>query len=329
MKHSFTIVLTAALLAGAASIFPTSAHAGSCCGGGQAAALILPKFAQSMVDFSADWEKYDGFWGLKGKYNHDEPSTDLNQYRLNLGYALRLVPRWQVSAAVPYVWNVNKHQNGTSRVNSLGDTVFSLWYEAFNTPMCRLGWSSLSLSDLVPAATFGLSLTVPTGVSPYDGVKADDITGRGFYRLDGNLLLDKTIYPLSMSLFLGYGKHLERPVNREVEYVPPYRKNLGDRAAGTLAISYVTLFDAFSSRHRLTYTAAFSEVWEDKDTMNGARVPTSGFQKSSVAGTLTYSTFDRLWSVRLTWNYSIKKDDWGSNFPASDIYTIGVNRAFE
>ncbi len=329
MKLLVTIIQIAALLAGAASIFPGSALAGSCCGGGQAAALILPKFSQSMVDVSVDWEKYDGFWTLDGKYNHDEPGTDLNQYRLNLGYALRLFPHWQVSAAVPYVWNINKHQNGTSRVDALGDTVFSLWYEAFNTPMCRLGWSSIGLSDLVPAATFGLSLTLPTGVSPYDGVKADDITGRGFYRLDGNVLLDKTIYPLSISLFLSYGKHLERPVNREVNYVPPYRKSLGDRAAGTLAISYETLFDSSSSRRRLTYTAAFSEVWEGEDTINGDRVGTSGFRKSSVAGTLAYSTLDRLWSIKFTWNHSIKTDGWGSNFPVSDIYSVGVNRAFE
>ncbi len=328
-KHPVMALLLVALSMGAASFFSDKvAWAGSCCGGGQATALILPKFAQSMVDVSVDWEKYDGFWTLDGKYLRDQPGTDLNQYRLNLGYAIRIAKRWQSSVAIPYVWNVNKYQTGTSRVNGLGDTTLSLWYEAFDAVMCRMGWSDLNWSDLVPSVTFGLSLTVPTGVSPYDGVKSDDITGRGFYRLDANMLLDKTIYPWSASLLLGYGKHFERPVNREVDYVEPYHKQLGDRVVGTLTVSYQMLIDAPNVRNRLTYTAAFSHIQEGESTINGERDPASGLKKNSVAGTVAWSTLERTWSVRLTWNHAIKKDGWGKNFPASDIYSIGVTRVF-
>ncbi len=280
------IIAIAALLAGAALFLPRFASAGSCCGGGAAAALILPKHAQSMIDTSFDMEKYDGYWSKDGTYFRDQPGTDLRQYRLNLGYALRLAERWQASVAVPYVWNVNKYPNGTSRVDGVGDTMLSLWYEAFDTTLCRWGWGDLEWSDLVPAATFGLSLTVPTGVSPYDGVKSDDITGRGFYRLDANMLFDKTIYPWSASLLLGYGRHFERPVNRDVDYVEPYKKRLGDRAVGTLAVSYEMLVDTSDSRNRLTYTAAFSEVWEGESTINGERDPASGFEKDRWRGLL-------------------------------------------
>ena len=329
MKKQVVKFVCAALLAGAALFLPRFASAGSCCGGGQAAALILPKFAQSMVDVSVDWEKYDGFWTRDGKYLRDQPGTDLNQYRLNLGYALRLAPRWQASVAVPYVWNDNKYSGLASRSEGLGDSTVSLWYEAFDSVMCR--WRYFELKDLVPAATFGLSLTVPTGVSPYDNVKSSfDITGRGFYRLDGNILLDKTIYPWSASLFMSYGTHFERPVNREYgEYVQPYRKKLGDRAAGTLALSYQHIVEVLGSRNIMIYTAAFSEVWEGEGTINGDRDPTSGFRKSSVSGSVAYSTLDRLWAVKLTWNHSIKQDGWGSNFPASDIYSLEVTHAFE
>jgi len=328
MKNVITKLIGAALLAGAACLFSSTAWAGSCCGGGAAAALILPRFAQSMVDTSFDVEKYDGFWTKDGRYQHDQPGTDLTQYRLNLGYALRLAPRWQASAVIPYVWNVNTYPNNTSRHDGIGDTALSVWYEAFNSTMCRLGWSDISLSDLVPAATFGLSLTVPTGVSPYDGVQNDDITGRGFYRLDANMLLDKTVYPWSASLFLGYGKHFERPVNREVDYVKPYRKQLGDRAAGTLAISYETLIDTSTSRKRLTYTGAFNAVWEGEGTIDGERDSTSGMKKSSIAGTVAWSTLEREWVVKMTWNHTIKRSGWGENFPASDIYSLGVTHAF-
>lgn len=311
-----------------AACFVPSAWAGSCCGGSPAVTLILPKFGQAMIDSFFVIEKYDGFWNNDGKYLNDQPGSNFTQYRLNMGYALRLAKRWQASLAVPYVLNVNKYSNSTSRVDGLGDATASVWYEAADTTMCRLGWGELSWSDLVPAATFGLSLTIPTGISPYDGVKSDDITGRGFYRLDANMLLEKTIYPLTASLFLSYGKHFERPVNREIDYVDPYRKNLGDRASGSLAISYETVFDLSEKRNRLTYTAAFSEVWEGSGTIDGERDHASGLEKTSVAGTVAWSTLERIWSVKLTWGHSIKESGWGSNTVASDIYSLGVTHVF-
>ncbi len=331
MKTGLLTILIAALIWGAALFLPHAASAGSCCGGSAAVTLILPKFGQSMVDVSADMEKYNGFWKKDGAYQRDQPGTDLRQYRLNLGYALRLAPRWQTSIAVPYVWNENKYSGITSRTSGLGDTALSLWYEAFTAPMCRMGWGDLGLSDLIPAATVGLSLTVPTGVSPYDNVSSSfDITGRGFYRLDANVLLDKTIYPWSASVFMSYGKHIERPVNREYgAYIPPYRKNLGDRAVGTLTVSYEALFDTSSSRNRLTYTAGFSEVWEDEGTINGDRDPTSGLRKSAASAMIAWSTLNRSWTMRINWSHSINESGWGSNTVASDIYSLGVTRVFE
>ncbi len=331
MKTGVLAVSLAALLWGAALFLPHSASAGSCCGGSAAVALILPKFGQSMVDTSVDMEKYNGFWTKDGTYMRDQPGTDLRQYRLNLGYALRLAPRWQASAAVPYVWNENKYSGITSRTKGLGDAALSLWYEAFSAPMCRMGWADLGLSDLIPSATFGLSLTLPTGVSPYDNVTSSfDITGRGFYRLDANVLLDKTIYPWSASVLLSYGKHFERPVNREYgEYRDPYRKNLGDRAVGTLTLSYEMFIDSSDSRNRLTYTAGFSEVWEGEGTINGDRDPTGGFRKSAASAAVAWSTLNRSWTVRMNWSHSINESRWGSNIVASDIYSLGVTRVFE
>src|SRR5512143_1987997 len=94
-------LISAALLWGAACFFAQQADAGSCCGGGAAVTLILPKDASAMIDTSLDVERYDGFWTKDGKYLHDQPGTDMTQYRLNLGYALRLAKRWQASVSVP------------------------------------------------------------------------------------------------------------------------------------------------------------------------------------------------------------------------------------
>jgi hypothetical protein len=328
MRYGISEIVCAALLAGAACFTPSFAHAGSCCGGGAATTLVLPKYGQTMFDTSLDLEQYDGFWTKQGTYLHDQPGTHLQQYRLNLGYAMRLAPRWQASAALPYVMNDNKYSGITSRSEGPGDTMLSLWYEAFDTTMCR--WGAFELQDLVPAATFGLSLTIPTGISPYDNVKSSfDITGRGFYRVDGNLLLDKTIYPWSASLFMSYGKYIERPVNREYgEYVEPYHKKLGDRGVGTLSVSYAQYLDLEKTRNILTYTAACSEVWEGEGTINGDRDPTSGLRKSSIAGTIVWSTLTRDWSVKATWSHSIKTDGWGNNTVASDIYSLGVTHVY-
>lgn len=213
-----------ALLAGAICSFSPAAWAASCCGGGSASSLILPKFAEVMLDVSVDAEYYNGYWDKDGNYNADPPDSDLRQYRLNLGYAKRLASRWQASVNLPYVWNKNKYAGLTSDTEGIGDTTINLFYEAFDGIKCV--WKVNSWEDLIPAAYYGVSLTIPTGTSPYDDVDNNfDITGRGFYRIDGTILLDKTVYPWSTSLLLSYGKYLERDVNREYgKYVEPYKK---------------------------------------------------------------------------------------------------------
>jgi hypothetical protein len=125
-KHIITLI-NAALFAGAAFFSPLTAWAGSCCGGGAAMNLILPKYAQGMIDVSFDVEKYDGFWNQNGKWTPDPSGSDLRQYRVNAGYALRLASQWQASVVVPYVWNDNTYSGLSSRTDGLGDTSLNLW----------------------------------------------------------------------------------------------------------------------------------------------------------------------------------------------------------
>lgn len=323
-KYAFSLIC-AALFTGAA-VFPAPpALAGSCCGGGAAASLVLPKFSQGMYDVSMDVEKYHGYWNAEGDYKPDPPGSDLRQYRLNAGYAMRLAPRWQASIAVPSVWNENKYSGLTSRTEGFGDTTVNLWYETFDGVKCV--WKVRELEDAVPAVYLGTSLTLPTGVSPYDNVKSSfDVTGRGFYRVDGNVLIDKTIYPWSASLLLSYGRYLERPVDREYgNYVEPYRKELGDRALGSATFSYISFLE---SRDMVTYTVGFSSLNEAEGTINGVRNQASGFHKDSVSGTIAYSTMDRDWIYKFTWGHAIREDGWGKDFPTTDIYTIGVSHGF-
>ena len=325
MKTMRSLLLCAALFTGAACFLPLSAWAGSCCGGGGGSTLVLPKFYQSMLDVSFDLEKYDGFWDQHGKYTRDPEGSDLRQYRLNIGYARRFSPRWQASVAVPYIWNDNKYSGLSSQTDGLGDTTLNLWYEALDDVSA---WKIREAKDTVPSITIGPSLLVPTGISPYDNVTSSfDVTGRGFYRLDGNVLVSKTLHPWSASLSMSYGMYFERPVDREYgTYVKPYHKKLGDRSFAAGSVSYISYLG--SGGDTLTGTATLSLLREANTSYDGTRSPSSGFRKDAVTGTLAYSSTDHDWGVRASWCHTIKQDGWGENFPATDIYTIGVSYGF-
>jgi hypothetical protein len=317
--------LIAALLAGAVFFLPLPSYAGSCCGGGGGANLVLPKFYQSMLDISADIEIYNGYWDQQGIHRADPSGSDLQQYRLNLGYGQRISPRWQASVVVPYVWNNNKYPKFTSRTDGLGDMTMSLWYEALDDVSA---WKVRSLKDMTPSVQIGPSILIPTGISPYDDVNNSfDVTGRGFYRLDGNVIISKTIHPWTASLSLAYGTHFEREVNREYgNYIEPYQKKLGDRSFTSLSVSYIYYLG--TGGDTLTGTASLSQLREADATINGVHDASSGFKKDAVAGTLVYSSTDHDWSVRMNWNHAIMFDGWGENFPTTDIYTLGVSYGF-
>ena len=317
-----SVVLKVALVVGAASLFSSQAQAASCCGGGSASTLVLPKFSSAMVDVSFDIEQYDGFWNNTGQHNDDPPGSDLSQYRLNVGYAHRIASRWQTSVIMPYVWNDNQYSGLSTDSDGLGDTKINLWYEAFDGVTCV--WKVRKPADLKPAAYFGTTLTVPTGVSPYDDVdNSFDTTGLGFYRLDGTMFLEKTIYPWNASLLMSYGKYLERAVNREYgKYVEPYDKQLGDRSLVTISGGYTVFLDSMNT---VTYTLAVSDLNEDEATINGGIDETSGLKKRSAALTAAYSTMDRDWVFKATWSHALDRDGWGENFPTTDVLTLGVS----
>ncbi len=314
-----------ALLAGAVLATPSLAISASCCGGGSASSLILPKFGKAMVDLSFNVEQYDGFWDTTGRWTADPAGSELSQYRLNLGGAYRIANNWQISAMLPYVYNSNRYTGLTSNTEGVGDAAITVWYEAFDNIMCV--WDVQSWEDLKPAIYLGSTLTVPTGISPYDDVSNNfDITGRGFYRLDASILLDKTIYPWNFTLGYTYGVHFERPVNREYgNYVQPYQKQLGNRSTFTTSFGYTYFTEKMQS---ITYTIAYADLRENKGKVNGAIDQTSGLRKQSFAGTVAWASDDRDWVVKTTFSYAPRRSGWGRNFPTTNVLTMGVSHVF-
>jgi hypothetical protein len=184
------------------------------------------------------------------------------------------------------------------------------------------------MKDLIPLVTIGPSILLPTGISPYDDKTSSyDVTGRGFYRLDGNILIAKTLHPWTASVSLMYGTYLQRPVNREYgKYVEPYMKKLGDRSSATASLGYIYYIN--SAGDSLTGTVSLSTLREEDATINGNRQPSSGFRKDSWGAAIAYSSTDSDWVFRGSWNHAIRLDGWGNNFPTTDIYTVGVSYGF-
>jgi len=312
-------------LIGAICFTSPSLWAASCCGGGSATSLVLPKFSTSMINIALDVEQYNGYWDSDGVYHEDPSGSDLNQYRLNFGYAHRLASRWQMAVVLPYVWNSNQYAGFTSKTSGMGDMTLGLTYEAFDGIKCV--WKVRNWQDLMPAAYFGASLTVPTGTSPFDDVvNSFDITGRGFYRLDANMLLDKTVYPWNASLLFSYGKYLARDVNREYgEYVEPYEKELGDRMLGTATFGYTYFLDNMDT---MTFSLSYSYLNEDPGSIDGRTDLTTEMEKNSIGAIVAYSTMNRDWVYKFTFIHATPDDGQGQNFPVTDIYTLGVSYVF-
>jgi hypothetical protein len=318
-------VIAALLLWGAAALFPTPCRAASCCGGGSATSLNVPKYARAVADLSFDTELYDGYWNQDGNHRPDPPNSDLKQYRLNMGLGYRFAKDWQASVMLPYVWNDNSYSGISSQTSSLGDTTLTVLYEM------REDNSTLKVrdvQDLSPGVSLGLSLLLPSGISPYDGQKSSfDITGRGLYRLDGTLLIEKSIRPWNLSLALAYGTYFDRSVNREYgKFVEPYTKGLGDRFSAALSGGYTYILG--TAGDSITGTASYAYLNEGDASYNGRTDNASGFDKHSLGAALSYSSNDHNWGIRAGWNHAVKQNGWGQNFPTTDIISVGVRYVF-
>lgn len=319
------LIFSAALLWGAATLSPTLVLAASCCGGGSAAALSVPKYAKVVTDLSFDTELYDGYWNQDGTHRSDPTGSDLKQYRLNAGIGYRFAKDWQTGISLPYVWNDNSYSGISSRTSGLGDTALSLSYDLLDD---NTFWKVYKPEDLIPAVSLGMSLLLPTGISPYDDKTSSfDITGRGFYRLDGTVLIEKGLRPWNVSLALGYGRHFDRSVNREYgKYVEPYRKGLGDRISLSASAGYT--FVIGSRGDTLTATASYIYLKEGDASYNGKTDANSGFDKQSLGGAVAYSSTDHNWGIRVGWTHAIQQSGWGHNFPTTDVISVGVRYVF-
>lgn len=292
--------------------------AASCCGGGAGTSVILPKFNDMMVEANSAYEQFDGNWNPDGHYVEEVDGQDLNELTTTISMAKRLHDHWQFSLNLPYTRHDNQYSGESGNSGGLGDTSMSIWYEAFENVTCvyRIaGWESLK-----PSIYIGGQLTVPTGKSRYsDRVdRSEEITGRGFYRFDSQVMVEKTIYPWSLSVTWMYGKYLERPVNQEYgRDIEPYDKQLGDRHSLSSSLGYTWFAKDMSM---VTLSTSYTDLSEGASSIDGDRNEDDAFQKISTGLNLTYTSPRRDWFAKLGYSQAER----GTRTPRSSAINLGV-----
>ncbi|GAA6134007.1 hypothetical protein NBRC116188_07960 [Oceaniserpentilla sp. 4NH20-0058] len=302
--------------------FSLPTKAASCCGGGASSGIILPKFNEGMLDISFANENYNGFWTQTGHYQQDPKGSTLLQRRMSISYAKRLSDRFQLSSSIALINNHNQYSGDLQSITALGDTQVGIWYEAFDNVTCIYkinGWESLK-----PSIYLGTALTIPTGISPYtDRIDSSfDITGLGFYRLDTSMIIEKTIYPFSLSWQGQYGYTFERPVNQEYnQVVTPYNKQLGDRYSNTFSGAYTWFLTNLAM---VTATLSHSQLTQHAATIDGVLDDSSGIKKTSQGLSLAYSNAIRNWIVKLNYIQATE----GENIPKTHVMSMGVSHVY-
>jgi hypothetical protein len=169
---------------------------------------------------------------------------------------------------------------------------------------------------------------MPTGMSNYsdDTDNSFETTGRGFYRWDTNLIIEKTVYPWTVNFQASYGMHFGRPINQEFgSAVEPYNKKLGDRQFFSASLAYTHFLEDLDSA---TLSLAVSDLSQAKGKINGASELSSAFKKQALSLTASYLSKDQSWIIKATWNHGMRKKDWGENFPVSDVFTVGASYVY-
>lgn len=297
-------------------------EAASCCGGGSASPLLLPKFYRQMVQSQLSLERYDGYWNQKGQVKNDPPHSELEQWRWQWGYAKRLSSRWQASVQIPWVWNDNLYGRQKSSSQGLGDSTLNLVYEAFDGVQCL--YRIRHWRDLTPASYFNLGLTLPTGISPYDDQKNSyDITGRGHYVLNASVLLEKSIFPWSARAQLGAGYPIERSVNREYgKAVAPYKVQLGTSWDVAIGFGYSMPVQTWGS---LSFNLDAKRVQESESRYNGSKDPNTGYRKKNLSVSSSWSNVPKTRIATLGYHFSPRESSWGKNFPITQRLSFGVS----
>lgn len=306
-------------------LFSLPLYGASCCGGGGASGVTIPKFMQGVAAVTLEEERYDGFWNGQSQVTPDPAGSDLKQQRLSFAAAYRVGPNWQVSGATSWVENSNVYSGESSHTSGLGDSTFGVLYENFDNITCVN--EILEPGDWMPASFFGLNLTVPTGISPYDEVDSSfDITGRGFYRLGATALVEKTIYPWSATINAGADWHLPRVVNREYgQWVQPYNKQLGNRFNLGLSAGYTWFMDNLD---QIIFTYSLSHLEESASRIDGNLTDGTGMKKRAMGLVGSYAWADQTWIFKMGLNRSIKQDGMGTNFPITETFSFGVSHVF-
>ncbi len=157
------------------------------------------------------------------------------------------------------------------------------------------------------------------------GDRVDDsqeTTGKGVYRLDANMLIEKTVYPFSLAWQASYGKHVERPINEEAgKAITPQDMQVGDRTLHTFSAAYTFFLPNLAM---LNATMSHTQLDQGKTKYDGVKDPSSGTEKQGLGLTLSYSSAVRDWIVKM----GISQAQAGKGVDKTTVTNLGISHVF-
>lgn len=154
-----------------------SAHAASCCGGGQSAASLI------LGDHLQEWTASTLFRSDLGQSNNEGEALfdgDNNRdhtFTYSLEYKKLFTERFQSNLSVNFIQKESKRLGKKESNSGFGDLGVGSFYEAF---------TNYSYSTWQPRVFLGVKVIVPFGENNFNSKKElrTDIRGTGFYKID-------------------------------------------------------------------------------------------------------------------------------------------------
>jgi hypothetical protein len=154
-----------------------SAHAASCCGGGQSAASVM------IADHLQEWTLSTIYRSDLGQTNNNGQAlmdADQNKDRTLTNfveYKRLFASRAQGNISINFIQKESQRLGKNESNSGLGDLAFGSFYEAF---------TNYNYNLFSPRVFFGAKFIIPFGENNFNSKKAlrTDIRGTGFYKID-------------------------------------------------------------------------------------------------------------------------------------------------
>lgn len=291
-SRSRSLLLAAALVAGAVALAPSAAHAQACCvGTGLVTPARLRMFEDYAVGMQTSVRNVMGSFASSGGYVASPSDATEVDFEQDLLAATRFGRHVQVALKIPFVETVRNEPGVSGRGGGLGDVAANLRYDI-----------TFSGDDpWIPGVAILTGVSVPTGRTIEESVDPAGATGLGSYEPNLGVALEQVRGRMFLSLTGFVSKQTGRTVAGQ-------NISFGPRVTGLLAGGYafaneVTVGAFVTAMRRndeklVTSGAAVAvplgDYWRAQGTLSGD-LPFSGWGRNRVTGAGITASLLRVW----------------------------------